>query len=208
MSTIRPTYITMAQNYLATKVRTPHYEIRSISDCCPADGWCNLLSFTEDEKRKLLALREKYGKDDFFNHLNEVFDEDTLHDMIYGSEVISFDLDTEYYMYNFVYHQITPNGLVTGKVNIHLYDETYVRLIAHHLENKDLTINSLRYADKDLYDIVTRGVDHHFCDDDIYMVRNPYTITMDEAKADAQKIRELHSDKFKNEFGTVGYFIF
>jgi hypothetical protein len=40
------------------------------------------------------------------------------------------------------------------------------------------------------------------------MVRNPYTITMDEAKADAQKIRELHSDKFKNEFGTVGYFIF
>ena len=32
--------------------------------------------------------------------------------------------------------------------------------------------------------------------------------TMDELKADAQKIRELHSDKFKNEFGTVGYFIF
>ena len=31
---------------------------------------------------------------------------------------------------------------------------------------------------------------------------------MDEAKADAQKIRELNSDKFKNEFGTVGYFIF
>lgn len=208
MSTIRPTYITMAQNYLATKVRIPHYEIRSISDCCPADGWCNLLSFSENEMTKLLALREKYGKDDFFNHLDEVFDEDTLHDMIYGSEVISFDLDTVYYMYSFVYHQITPNGLVTGNVKINLYDETYVRLLGHHLENKDLTINSLRYADKDLHDIVTRGVDHHFCDDDIYMVRNPYTITMDEAKADAQKIRELHSDKFKNDFGTVGYFLF
>ena len=207
MTTIRPTYITMAQNYLATKVRTPHYEIRSISDCCPADGWCNLLSFTEDEKRKLLALREKYGKDDFFNHLDEVFDEDTLHDMIYGSEVISFDLDTEYYMYDFVYHQITPNGLVTGKVNIHLYDETYVRLIAHHLENKDLTINSLRYADKDLFDIVTRGVDCNFCYDDIYEVSDPYTITMDEARADAQKIREQNPDSLWDNHGIVGYFI-
>ena len=156
---------------------------------------------------KLIALREKYGKDDFFNHLEEVFDEDTLHDMIYGSEVISFDLDTEYYMYNFVYHQITPNGLVTGKVKINLYDETYVRLLAHHLENKDLTINSLRYADEELYNIVTHGVDCNFCYDDIYEVRDPYTITMDEVKADAQKIREQNPDKFKNDFGTVGYYI-
>jgi hypothetical protein len=93
-------------------------------------------------------------------------------------------------------------------VKLNLYDETYVRLLGHHLENKDLTINSLRYADKDLHDIVTHGVDHHFCDDDIYMVSNPYTITMDEVKADAQKIRELHPDKFKNDFGTVGYFLF
>jgi hypothetical protein len=157
---------------------------------------------------KLLALREKYGKDDFFNHLDEVFDEDTLHDMIYGSEVISFDLDTVYYMYSFVYHQITPKGLVTGEVKINLCDATYVRLLAHRLEDKDLTRNSLRYADKDLHDIVTHGVDHHFCDEDIYMVSNPYTITMDELKADAQKIRELHPDKFKNDFGTVGYFLF
>ena len=58
-------------------------------------------------RSQLLALREKYGKNEFYNHLDEVFDEDTLHDMIYGSEVISFDLDNEYYMYSFAYHQIT-----------------------------------------------------------------------------------------------------
>ena len=207
MTTINSTYITLAQNYLATKKRTPHYEIRSISDCCPADGWCNLVSFSDEEMTKLLALREKYGKDDFFNHLDEVFDEDTLHDMIYGSETIGFDLDTEYYMYGFTYHQITPRGVVTGKVKINLWDETYVRLGAHHLENKDLTINSLRYADKDLYDIVTRGVDQNFCYDGIYEVCDPYTITMDEARADAQKIREQHPDKFANTHGMVGYFI-
>ena len=76
----------MAQNYLTTKERAPHYEIRSISDRCPADGLCNLESFSDEDMIKLLALHEKYGKDDFYNHLDEVFDEDTLHDMIYGSE--------------------------------------------------------------------------------------------------------------------------
>ena len=136
-----------------------------------------------------------------------MFDEDTIHDMVYGSEIISFDLDTEYYMYSFVYHQIKPQGVVTGNVKINLMDETYVRLLAHHLENKDLTINSLRYADKDLFDIVTRGVDCNFCYDDIYEVSDPYTITMDEARADAQKIREQNPDSLWDNHGIVGYFI-
>ena len=207
MTTINPAFITLAQNYLATKERTPHYEIRSISDCCPADGWCNLVSFSKEEMAQLLALREKYGKEEFYNHLDEVFDEDTLHDMIYGSEVSSFDLDNEYYMYYFAYHQITDKGVTSDKVKLHLEDETYVRLLALHLENKDLTINSLRYADKNLYDIVTRGVDQNFCYDDIYEVCDPYTITMDEAREDAQKIREQHPEKFANMHGMVGYFI-
>jgi hypothetical protein len=207
MTTINPAFMTLAQNYLTTKVRTPHYEIRSISDCCPADGWCNLQSFSKEEMAQLLSLREKYGKEEFYNHLDEVFDEDTLHDLIYGSEVISFDLDNEYYMYSFAYHQITDKGVTSGKVKLHLEDETYVRLLALHLENKDLTINSLRYADKNLYEVVTRGVDYHFCYDDGYYVRDPYTITMDEIKADAQKIREQHPEKFANMHGMVGYFI-
>jgi hypothetical protein len=208
MTTINPAFITLAQNYLATKERTPHYEIRSISDCCPADGWCNLQSFSDEEMAQLLALREKYGNEDFFNHLDEVFDEDTLHDMIYGSEAISFDLDNEYYMYSFTYHQITPKGVDTGTVKINLMDETYIRLLTHHLEDKDMNINSLRYADRDLYDVVMRGIDGNFCYDDLYMVRYPYTITMDEALADAQKIREQHPGKFENDHGMAGYFIY
>lgn len=208
MTTIRPIYISMAQKYLETKKRTPHYEIRSITDCCcPEEGWCNLESFSEEDMTKLLALREKYGKEDFFHHLDEVFDEDTLHDLSYGSEVIDFDLDTEYYMYSFAYHQITSKGVVTGNVKINLLDETYVRLLARHLENKDLTINSLRYADRELYDIVTHGVDYNFCHEGIYEVLDPYTITMNEARADAQKIREQHPDEFSNMHGIVGYLI-
>ena len=207
MNVINPTFITLAQNYLATKERVPHYEIRSISDDCPADGWCNLNSFSEKELEQLFALREKYGEKDFINHLNEIFDDDTLCDMTYGTEIISFDLDTEYFMYSFKYHQITENGVYTGNVKLNLTDETYVRLLALHLYDKDLTINSLRYADKNLYDIVIRGVDQHFCYDDMYIVSNPYTITMDEVRADAQKIREQHPEIFSKTFGNVCYTI-
>jgi hypothetical protein len=111
MATINPTFITLAQNYLATKEHTPHYEIRTISDCCPADGWSNMRSFSEEEMTQLLALREKYGNEEFFNHLDEIFDEDTLYDMVYGSEVIGLDLDNKNYTYTFAYHKITDKGV-------------------------------------------------------------------------------------------------
>ena len=100
MTTISPTFITLAHNYLATKERTPHYEIRSISDACPADGWCNLVSFSDEDMAKLLTLREKYGKEELFNHLDEIFDEDTILDLFYGSEIISLDLDYAHFKYN------------------------------------------------------------------------------------------------------------
>ena len=207
MTTINPTFMTLAQNYLTTKERTPHYEIRSISDCCPADGWCNLQSFSNEEMTQLLALREKYGKEEFFNHLNEIFDEDTLYDMVYGDEIIGFDLDSKFFKYAFTYHQITDKGVKTDSLKINLTDETYVKLLAMHLQDKGLNINKLKYADKSLYEIVTRGIDYHLCIDDTYMVSDPYTITMDEIKADAKNIREQHPEKFQNENGIIGYCI-
>ena len=206
MTNIRSTYMTLAQDYLAAKKRIPHFEIRYIDDCCPMEGWSTLESFSDEEMRLLLELREKYGKEDFFNHLEEVFDEDTLHDLAPG-EVIDFDLDTRYYMYDFKYHQITDKGVRTGTAKLNLTDKTYVKLLAMHLENKDLNINNLRYADKDLFDIVTRGVDSNFCYDGIYEVCEPYTVTMDEIRADAQNIREQNPNTYFDMHGVVGYLI-
>lgn len=196
----------MAQNYLATKKRIPHFEIRYIDDCCPMEGWSTLESFSDEEMRQLLELREMYGKEDFFNHLEEVFDEDTLHDLAPG-EVIDFDLDTRYYMYDFKYHQITDKGVRTGTAKLNLTDETYVKLLAMHLENKDLNINNLRYADKTLYETITRGVVICFCYDGFYEVCEPYTVTMDEIRADAQNIREQNPNTYFDMHGIVGYLI-
>ena len=71
----------------------------------------------------------------------------------------------------------------------------------------DLNINSLRYADEELFKYLTREVDYYFCDDIYYSVSSPYTITMNEVRADAQKIREQHPEIFSKTFGNVCYII-
>ena len=53
MTTINSTYKTMAQDLWATKERTSHYEIRSISNCCQADGWYNLKYFSYETYTRL-----------------------------------------------------------------------------------------------------------------------------------------------------------
>ena len=207
MTAIRPDYITMAKNYLSSKKRTPHFEIRYINDCCPIDGWSTLEPLSEEEIESLVKLREKYGNDDFVNHLEEVFDEDTLHDIAPG-EIIHIDLETHHYMYNFKYHQISDKGVMTGTIKLNLSDEIYVKLLAMHLENINLNINNLKYADKSLYEIITRDVDACFCYDGAYEVCDPYTVTMDEIRADAQNIREQNPDYYWDINGIVGYIIY
>lgn len=206
MATINPNYLTLAQNYLATKERTPHYEVRYTDDASvlPAEGWCNLKSFSEEEIAQLLALREKYGKAEFFNHLDEIFDEEALYDIAPG-DIFYIDLDSKYYMYSFTCHQLTDDGVKTRSVEINLTDETYVKLLALHLKDNGLNINKLKYADKELFEIVTRGVDCHFCDDLAYIALYPYVITMDEIQADAQKVREQHPAMFDDKCFLVGY---
>lgn len=48
----------------------------------------------------LISLCEKFGAEDFFRHLNEVFDYDGyIHDLSDGDEITAIDLDTPYYTY-------------------------------------------------------------------------------------------------------------
>lgn len=43
------------------------------------------------------------------------------------------------------------------------------------------------------------------CDDIVYFAFYPYIITMDEIKADAQKIHEEHPEKFCDKYSYKGY---
>ena len=194
----------MANNFLASKKRTPHYEITYITDCCPMEGWHSLESFTEEEMDKIRALRDKYGKEEFFKHLDEVFDEDSLYEICPG-EIIDFDIDTIYYTYNFTCHQVTPKGILPKTVKLHLTDETYLALLQEHLKDKDMNFNRLRYANKELHEIVRHGVDSCFLDDGFYEAFYPYAVTMDEIKADAEKIKIAHPEHFADKFSIKCY---
>lgn len=197
----------MAQAYLATKKRKPYYEIYSVSDCGEEEEIYELFDFTEEEMTHLLALREKYGKEDFFNHLDEMYDEDEIIDLGSGLKIESFDLDTEHYKYRFTIHRIGDTGVYSSKMDLNLSDKTYIRLLVLHLENKDLNINILKYADRELYDLFDHIIDRHLSIDGLYSEREPFTITMDEAREDAKKIREQHPDKFNDKLGSPAYLI-
>lgn len=69
-------------------------------------------------------------------------------------------------------------------------DDEYARLIAWHLYDEHLVINTLRYCDRKLYDSVLDGADLYHTDIDVdgLFVSNPYLITLDEARADADLI--------------------
>ena len=204
MTTNTIDFSALAQNYLANKQRTVYYNVHYITDCCPADGWSSLVSFTDEEKQQIDSLVVKYGKKDFFNHLDEIFDDERLYEIAPG-EIVDFDIDTHYYLYSFTCHKISDEGVEKQEVKVNLTDETYLQLLELHLEDRFMNINRLKYADRALYDIVMRGVDSSFCDEDYYMSLYPYAVTMDELKADAAKIIEQNPEISSDYLGIVMY---
>ena len=184
----------LAKDYSQKKCRKTYYKITFIYDCSSKYKWTHLEPFSDEEVTKLLALRKKYGEDDFFRHINEVFNEKRLHEVA-PFEVAGIDLDTHCYKYEFKYHQITDKGVSSDSVMIKLTDETYIMLLALHLQNVNMTINSLRHSDKSTFNYILNEVDDYFTLDFHYEAKYPFVITMDEIKADAIKIRELYPDK-------------
>ena len=70
-----------------------------------------------------------------------------------------------------------------------LTDEEYARLLAWHVFDNHLIINTLRYRDSNLYNRILREIDLYYWEDGIAITEDaPYLVTMDEAKADAEKI--------------------
>lgn len=204
MKTIYELYGDVVNTYLtANKKRIPYYEITYICDSGAMEFWSGQLTFSDAEMSLLLGLRDKYGKE-FFNHLHEVFDEETLNE-IAPNEIVRFDLDKPIYLYDFNIHQLTDEGLNTISAKIQLDEETYSKLIILHLADKNININSLKYANRAVYDLVSDAVDYLFTNEDIYKNKYPYMVTMEEAKEDALKIKELYPEQTKDTDKNVAY---
>ena len=66
---------------------------------------------------------------------------------------------------------------------VKLKDEEYARLLAWHVFDNHLIINTLRYRDSNLYSRILREVDLYYLEDGITFTEDdPYLVTMDEAQ--------------------------
>ena len=178
----------LAQEFLTKKVRKNYYEFKVIQEPC-ADYVYTQNELSDEEVDSLRQLKEKYGEA-FVDHLDEALGEDTLDNLNCGDELADIDLDNILHQYRFTAHHIKQDGTVRSSERlVTLTNEEYARLLAWHVFDNHLIINTLRYRDSNLYDRILRGVDTYYWDDFIaMMVDDPYLVTMDEAKADAESI--------------------
>ena len=180
----------LAQDFLTTKQRNSFYRFTALDDNFDRE-YCCYNELSADDVARLRVLKDKYG-DAFVRHLDEVFsDPDIIHDFTGGGEILAIDLDHVHYYYSVSLHELQPDGTVyTIHTSVAFSDDEYARLIAWHLYDEHIVINTLRYRDRKLYDSVLDGADlyHTDIDVDCLFVSNPYLITLDEARADADLI--------------------
>ena len=196
-------YQEMIQTFLDKKERVNYYETTSYYDLCDQNVGM-FVELSDEDVAKLRDLKVRYGEE-FVNHLGEVFDdEDVISDMFYTEEYIDIDLDTVYHRYGFTISEVDGDKVRSRQVLIQLSDEEYSKLLAWHLYDSHLVINTLFYRDENLARRIMREAMRYCCDDDAPLISHPFTIVMDEALADADQIRQ--DNGIKKEEGFVGLF--
>lgn len=193
----------LARKLLAEKSRKNYYEVIALDEDILEER--RFLHEIDDEHiKEFCNLREKYGEEEFVKHLGEVItDAAELHDFSFGCEVLKFNIDSPYHQYSFGCHELVGESLCKKDVLVEMDDEAYVQLLVLCVEDKDMNVNKLRYANEDLYRLVVREVDGYFCDDLCYCGQHPYLITMDEIREDANRI--LAERPEVRQWGYKGY---
>ena len=182
-------YQELAKTYLAKKDRVHYYETSSYYDLYD-EIVSELVELSDEEVSQIRDLKTRYGKD-FVNHLGEVFDdEDIISDMFYTDERLDIDIDTVYHEYRFTLSEVDGDKVSSRQVLIQLSDEEYTKLLAWHLYDSHLVINTLFYRDENLARRIMREAMRYKCDDDAPLLSHPFVIVMDEALADADQIRQ------------------
>ena len=179
-------YQEMAKAYLTKKERKNYYESKGI--CEPyADYACMLVELSDEEVSMIRPLKEQYGED-FVHHLKEVYeDDDTISDMFYG-EPVDIDLENTYHQYRFTIREVNDEKVSSRQILIQLTDEEYCKLLAWHLYDSHLVLNTLFYRDEQLCKRIMRESMRYFDEELGIMCSIPFVLTMDEAIADMEQI--------------------
>lgn len=180
--------LTMATAFLANKKRTNYYETKAICEPYP-DHVTTLAKLSDEEVLKIRDLKNRYGED-FVNHLDKVInDPDVVHDMFCG-DAVDIDLDHVHHQYVFNIRTVHGEEVSSRQILIELSDEEYSKLLAWHLYDSHLVINSLFYRDEELCKTIMHNSMRWVCDGEAPMFSDPFVLTMDEALADADLIRQ------------------
>ena len=195
-------YQEMARVFLAKKERTNYYESKSINEPYPEYALM-LISLSDEEISKIKGLKKYYGED-FVNHLSEVIsDSDVVDDMFCGDPV-DIDLENIHHQYAFNIRTVRGEEVSSRKILVELSDEDYCKLLAWHLYDSHLVLNTLFYRDEELCRKIMRESMRWVCDDFAPMVTDPFVLTMDEALADTELIRQ--ENNLTKSTGFLGLF--
>ena len=73
-----------------------------------------------------------------------------------------------------------------------LENKEYAKLLAWHLYDGHLVMNTLFYRDENLCRRIMHETMRYVCDDCAPLISNPFVFTMDEAQTDAEEIRKAN----------------
>ena len=185
------TALQLATEFLATKERENYYETKAIYEPIPDYSYM-LTPLTDDEVRQIKALKERYGEE-FIDHLDEFIDDpDVISDMFYG-EPVDIDLETIHHQYKFSIRSIQGEKVSSRSILVELSDEDYSKLLAWHLFDSHILMNTLFYRDEGLYKKIMRETMLYHTIEDIVIVDDPFIVTLDEALADTAQILSTHN---------------
>lgn len=193
-----------AKEFFSTKTPRNFYKISALQEDILNEVWYHQ-EFSPEEVAQLVELRKKYGEDDFFNHLGEVFeDEDIIHDFTGGAEILGINLDEPMRKYSFTVHVFDGEKMYHRSAMVELSDDEYVELLALRLDDNHINMSVLRHTGKDLHDKILKEVEWQVASDDgLFMCPDPFLVTMDEVNEDAEAIMAANP-----EFDKAGYRVY
>ena len=185
------TALQLATEFLATKERENYYATKAIYEPIPDYSYM-LTPLTDDEVRQIKALKERYGEE-FIDHLDEFIDDpDVISDMFYGDPV-DIDLENIHHQYKFSILSIQGEKVSSRSILVELSDDDYSKLLAWHLFDSHILMNTLFYRDEGLYKKIMRETMLYHTIEDIVIVDDPFIVTLDEALADTAQILSTHN---------------
>ncbi|MCM1163432.1 MAG: hypothetical protein NC339_04205 [Muribaculaceae bacterium] len=196
----------VVENFLAHKTYTLGYKFETYSLERNRDEW-HIVTLSPEEYSKIASLFERYAENDIHEHLDDVFDADTVDYLSMGDELTAIDLDNPCRLYEFGLHSMLMDGSMHhGKYCLSLNDADYKKLLMLMLENQSLNYNALEYADNALYHRLKDLIDSTQTDDYFFEATSPFLVTFDEAQKDVESILSDHPEWRKGYF--AGYSIF